>query len=65
MTRAKNLPRGEVLSYIDQAVMMSGRAISQYRSVTDPELAENELLELRMNLEAALGMVDDLLERDS
>jgi hypothetical protein len=64
MARSKTLPRGEVLSYIDQAVMMSGRALSQYRSVTDPELAENELRELRMNLEAALGMLDDLMERE-
>jgi hypothetical protein len=63
MARSKSLPRGEVLNYIDQAIMMSGRAVSRYRNPVDPDTQEDELLELRMNLEAALGMVDDLMER--
>jgi hypothetical protein len=58
------LPRGEVLESIDLAIMMSGQAISRYRQLSDnPEMRGDQLLELRMNLEAALGMLDNLMER--
>jgi hypothetical protein len=59
--RSRILPRGEVIEYIDTAVMMAGGAISRYRGSTDTSMREVQLLELRMNLEAALGMLDNLI----
>ena len=61
--RADVLPRGEVLDVIDTTIMMAGRAVSQYRATDDPERREDQLCELRMNLEASLGMVDNLVAR--
>ena len=57
------MPRGEVVDYIDTTIMTAGQAVSRFRNSVDPETRNDQLLELRMNLEAALGMVDDLLER--
>jgi hypothetical protein len=62
MARSNTLARGEVVEYIDTAIMYAGRALSQYRRA-DQETKDDQLYELRMNLEAALGMVDDLIER--
>lgn len=61
--RSETLPRGEVLEYIDTTVMMAGQAISRFRNAVDPDTRDDQLHELRMNLEAALGMVDDLMSR--
>ena len=45
--------------------MLCGREISRYRTEgRDGQLREEHLYELRMNLEAALGMLDNLLARD-
>lgn len=52
---------GELLDSIDLAVMTAGQAISRCRNATDEDARENQLFELRMNLEAALGMLDNLL----
>ena len=48
---------------MDTTIMMAGQAISRFRSAVDPETRNDQLREVRMNLEAALGMVDNLLER--
>jgi hypothetical protein len=60
--RSESLPPGEVLQNIDLAVMMAGAAISHYRNSVDPQARQDQLLELRMNLEAALGMLDNLIK---
>lgn len=60
--RSRILPKGEVIEYLDVCVMVAGGAISKYRNATDASMREEQLLELRINLEAALGMLDNLLE---
>lgn len=60
--RSSSLPTGEVVSNIDLTVMMAGQAISRYRNTVDQQGREDQLLELRMNLEAALGMLDNLIQ---
>jgi hypothetical protein len=60
-TRSKSMPRGEVVAQIDLAVMTAGQAISRYRSASDADSQEVQLLELRINLEAALGMLDNVI----
>jgi hypothetical protein len=60
--RSETLPKGEILEHLDTTIMMSGQAISRYRNAGDRESKEDQLLELRMNLEAALGMLDNLLK---
>ena len=58
------MSRGEVLDYIDTTIMMAGRCVSRYRTEgRDGELRDEQLYELQMNLEAALGMLDNILER--
>lgn len=60
--RSESLPPGEIVQNIDLALMMSGQAVSRYRNLTDRQAREDQLLELRMNLEAALGMLDNLIQ---
>jgi hypothetical protein len=59
--RSQTLPPGQVLEYLETTVMLSGQALSRYRNAALPEAKQDQLLELRMNLEAALGMLDNLL----
>ena len=61
--RAEHLPRGQVIEHIDTTIMTAGQAISRFRNSVDPETRNDQLLELRMNLEAALGMVDNVISR--
>lgn len=48
----------ELVENIDIALMTGSQAISRYRSGIN---REDQLWELRMNLEAALGMLDNCL----
>jgi hypothetical protein len=57
------LPRGEVIEHIDITLMTASQAISRFRNSVDPETRNDQLLEIRMNLEAALGMVDNIISR--
>lgn len=59
--RSQRLPRGDVIGQIDLAILTAGRAISHYRSAPDAENQEYQLLELRIHLEAALGMLDNVI----
>jgi len=60
-TRSENLPPATVVEYLETTLMLSGQALSKYRNAIAPETRQDQLLELRMNLEAALGMLDNLL----
>lgn len=60
--RSESLPTGEVVGLIELALMTAGQAISRWRQTTDKEARQDQLLELRMNLEAALGMLDNVLK---
>lgn len=59
--RSERLPKGETIGTIDVTIMMAGQAISRYRQLENPDMREDQLRELRMNLEAALGMLDTIL----
>lgn len=59
--RSVSLAKGEVVNSIDLTLMSAGQAISRYRTLVDPEMKTDQLFELRMQLEAALGMLDNLL----
>lgn len=43
--------------------MLAGQALSRYRNAGNSDTRQDQLLELRMNLEAALGMLDNLLTK--
>lgn len=60
-TRSAVLPRGELVEYLDTTLMTASQAISRYRRSEDPETRENQLFEVRMQLEAALGMLDNMI----
>jgi len=59
--RSETLPRGEVVSQIDLAIMSAGRAVTYYRHAATGEEQDTQLHELRLHLEAALGMLDNVL----
>jgi hypothetical protein len=56
------MPTGEVVGQIDLTVLNAGRALSRYRSARDSQDQEDQLLELRIHLEAALGMLDNVIK---
>ena len=64
-TRSAVLPRGELIEYLDTTLMTAGQAVSRYRRSENLDERENYLYELRMQLEAALGMTDNLLSPQS
>lgn len=59
--RSRTLSEGEIVSQIDLALMTCGQAISKYRYSSSRENQVDQLLEVRLNLEAALGMLDNVL----
>jgi len=52
---------GEVVANIDLALMSAGQAITRYRQAMDKQMQEDQLRELRIHLEASLGMLDNIL----
>lgn len=60
--RSETLPKAQAVEYLETILMTAGQALSRYRNSLDPETKEDQLLELRMNLEAALGMLDNLVK---
>jgi hypothetical protein len=60
--RSASLREGEILNEVDLAVMDMGRTVSRYRQSTgDRQLQLDQLRELRLNLEACLGMLENVL----
>jgi hypothetical protein len=52
---------GDVVGHIDVALMTAGQAVSRYRSSSDRDTQLDQLRELRMNLEASLGMLENVI----
>ena len=61
--RSENLPSAAIVEYLETTVMLAGQALSRYRNAGNSDTRQDQLLELRMNLEAALGMLDNLLTK--
>jgi hypothetical protein len=60
--RSASLREPEILAEIDLAVMQMGMMISRYRSNSDNrEIQLDQLGELRLSLEACLGMLENVL----
>jgi hypothetical protein len=51
-----------VIEYLDTTIMQAGQCVSRYRNAVNTQARQDYLLELRMNLEAALGMLDNVLK---
>jgi hypothetical protein len=59
--RSAAMREGEIISQVDTSLMLCGQAISRYRHADGREGQLDQLFELRMNLEACLGMLDNVL----
>jgi hypothetical protein len=60
--RSASMREPEIVSYIDTSLMTMGQAISRYRqSAGYREGQFDQLYELRLHLEACLGMMDNLI----
>jgi hypothetical protein len=59
--RSKTMLEGEIVANIELALMAAGQAASRYRQSIDKDSQEIQLYEIRMQLEAALGMLDNAL----
>jgi hypothetical protein len=59
--RSETMREAELIGNVDLALMTAGQAITRYRSTVDRDSQLDQLLELKMNLEAALGMLDNVL----
>jgi hypothetical protein len=56
------MSEAEVVVNIDLALMTAGQAISRYRSLSHDRVVQtDQLRELRINLEACLGMLENVL----
>jgi hypothetical protein len=60
--RSQSLSKREIVDYIDTTLMVASQTVSRYRNATDRQFREDQLLELRINLEACLGMLENVLE---
>ena len=67
MKRSSTMREGEIVEAVDLALMTAGQAISRYRSPggssvnPNPEYRMDQLREVRISLEAALGMLENVL----
>jgi hypothetical protein len=52
---------GEIVSEIDISLMGAGRALTRYRQFSERELQLDQLREARLNLEACLGMLENVI----
>jgi hypothetical protein len=59
--RSETMSEGEIVANIDLALMTAGQAITRYRNSTDREHRHDQLREVRLTLEAALGMLENVL----
>jgi hypothetical protein len=61
MDRSSTMREGEIMSEVDLALMTMGQAISRYRQAGQREAQLDQLFEVRMGLEACLGMLENVL----
>lgn len=63
-TRSMSMREGEIVNEVDTALMSMGQALSRYRNGGlngDREAQLDQLREVRLHLEACLGMLDNVL----
>lgn len=51
----------DILNEVDLTIMTMGQAVSRYRQAGQREMQLDQLFELRMGLEACLGMLENVL----
>jgi hypothetical protein len=62
MKRSSSMREPEIVENVDLALLTAGQAISRYRNtLTDPQYKMDQLREVRISLEAALGMLDNVI----
>lgn len=54
----------EIMNEVDLALMTMGQALSRYRQAGGREAQLDQLFEVRMGLEACLGMLENVLPTD-
>ena len=62
--RSASLREAEIVNEVDVAVMMCGQALTRYRSGSftgDREAQLDQLRELRLQMEACLGMLENVI----
>lgn len=59
--RSATMLEGEIVSNVDLALMTASQALTKYRHISNREGQLDQLLECRLNLEAALGMLENVL----
>jgi hypothetical protein len=60
--RSQNMSEAEVMAHVDLALLTAGQAVSRYRNFASDRLFQtDQLRELKINLEAALGMLENVL----
>lgn len=63
--RSASLREPELVNEVDLILMQCGQTISRYRQLADDrETQLDQLLELRLHLEACLGMLENLIPAD-
>jgi len=55
------MSEGEIVGQVDLSLMTAGQAISRYRGNWNRENQQDQLRELKLHLEAALGMLQNVL----
>ena len=64
MARADKFSTTEAVHQIDLALMASEQCLTRYRHAVDSEYQEDQLREVRFNLEVCLGILDVVLPPD-
>lgn len=59
--RAGYMTEPELVAQVDLALMHSAGALNRYRHVSDKEIRQDQLREVRINLEACLAMLESVL----
>lgn len=59
--RSTSMREGEIVGEVDLTLMQCGQALTRYRSQGDRDVQLDQLREVRMGLEACLGMLENVL----
>jgi hypothetical protein len=59
--RSYSLREAEIVNEVDVAVMTMGQSLSRYRQAGDRESQLDQLREVRLHLEACLGMLENVI----
>ena len=59
--RSTSMREGEIVGEVDLTLMQCGQALTRYRTGGDRDVQLDQLREVRMGLEACLGMLENVL----